>query len=328
MTDPIRWGVLGPGKIAKVFARELKKLPDAKITAVGSRSLNRAKEYAEEWGVERVYGGYEELVADPEIDIVYIATPHPFHKDNAMLCLNAGKPVLCEKPFTINTAEARAVVDLAREKKLFLMEAMWTRFLPAIAQTRKWIAEGAIGEPRMIVADFGFRAGLNPEGRLFNLDLGGGALLDVGVYAVSMASMILGGDAPVEIKGSAHIGETGVDEQSGMLVRYPEGKLAILSCAVRTSTPQEARIFGTEGQIVLHSGFWCCKKATLKAGDREETSEVEFEGRGYDYQAAEAMRCLREGKLESDIMPLDESLTIMKTLDELRRQWGLTYPSE
>jgi dihydrodiol dehydrogenase / D-xylose 1-dehydrogenase (NADP) len=328
MSVPIRWGILGPGKIAKVFVRELKKLPDARIAAVGSRSVKRAREFAKEWSVERAHGTYEELAADPDVDIVYIGTPHPFHKDNAILCLNNGKPVLCEKPFTINAREAREVIDLARGKKLFLMEAMWTRFLPAIAQVRKWIAEGAIGEPRMVVADFGFRAALNPEGRLFNLELGGGALLDVGVYAVSMASMAFGGAAPVEIRGSAHIGETGVDEQSGMLIRYPEGRLAVLSCAVRTSTPQEASIFGTDGQIVLHSGFWCCKKATLKAGDREETSEVEFEGRGYDYQAAEAMRCLREGKLESAIMPLNESLTIMKTLDELRGQWGLTYPTE
>ena len=179
MITPIRWGILGPGSIANQFAKGLQAAPDGQLVAVGSRDLQRAEAFAEQYDAPNRHGSYEELVADPEVDAIYVATPHPFHKENSILCLEAGKAVLCEKPFTVNAAEAAEIVAVARAKKVFLMEAMWSRYLPIIVQVRKWLDEGAIGEPLQVNADFGFRAGVNPEGRLFSPALAGGALLDV-----------------------------------------------------------------------------------------------------------------------------------------------------
>ena len=327
MSTPIRWGILGPGSIAGKFAEGLEALPDAQLAAIGSRTPERAAAFAARFAVPRVHSSYEELVQDAEIDAIYVATPHPFHKEHTILCLEAGKAVLCEKPFTINATEAEAVVQLARTRNIFLMEAMWTRFLPAMAKVRQWIATGAIGAVRMIQADFGFRAGLNPQGRLFNLELGGGALLDIGVYTVSFASMLLGAK-PTQIKALAHIGETGVDEQAGIVMGYEDGALAVLSTAVRTTTAHEARILGTEGMICIEPSFWKSEKITLRAGDREEIEVLPLIGNGYNYEAAEVGACLRQGQVESEVMPLDETIEIMHILDTIRAQWGLQYPSE
>jgi predicted dehydrogenase len=266
-------------------------------------------------------------VNDPDVDVVYVATPHPFHREHSILFLKAGKAVLCEKPLAINAQEVEEIIRCARETKKFLMEAMWTRFIPVMAKVREWLAEGAIGEARMLTADFGFRSGWDPEGRLLNPKLAGGALLDVGVYTVAMASMVFGRQ-PSRIASMAHIGETGIDEQSAMLLGYDAGQLAILSCAVRTNTPQEARIIGTEGAIHIPD-FWHATSATLNVSGKDTAQiEIPFDGNGYNYEAAEVMCCLRAGKLESDIMPLDESLDIMATMDKIRAQCGLRYPME
>jgi len=222
---------------------------------------------------------------------------------------------------------ARKVVAAARDGKQFCMEAMWTRFLPLWTELRRRIADGAIGEVRMVQADFGFRAGWNPQGRLLNPALGGGSLLDVGVYCVSLAYSILG--APAEIATRAHIGETGVDEQAAFILAYDGGQLAVLCSAVRTSTQHEAFIWGTEGRVHVHSPWWKPTRATLAAaGKDEQVIEMPFEGNGYQYEAAEVGRCLAEGRLESDVMPLDETLSIMEALDRIRAQWGLKYPTE
>ena len=327
MTEPIRWGILGTGNIAHQFARGLADTPDAELVAVGSRSSATANTFGDEFSIPRRHASYADLAADDEVDAVYVSTPHPMHKDNSILLLEHGKAVLCEKPFTINAGEARAVIDVARQRDVFLMEAMWTRYLPAVVRARELIAEGAIGDVRMIQADFGFRAGINPQGRLFNPDLGGGALLDVGIYVLSMASMVLG-PHPLDIMSATHIGETGVDEQSGMVLAYPDGQLAVLSCAVRTSTPIEARILGTEGSILLHGPFFKCGALTVKRGGAEERLDLPLEGNGYNYEAAEVGRCLRDGLRESDVMSLDETLALMELMDTIRAQWGLTYPME
>ena len=327
MTAPIRWGILGPGSIANQFAKGLQAAPDGQLIAVGSRDLQRAETFASQYGAPNRHGSYEALVADPEVDAIYIATPHPFHKESAILCLEAGKAVLCEKPFTVNAAEAAAVVAGARANKTFLMEAMWSRYLPIIVQVRKWLDEGAIGEPLQVNADFGFRANVNPEGRLFNLELAGGALLDIGIYVVSFAAMVLGSD-PVHITASAHIGETGVDENTGILLRYNSGAVATLSCAVRASSPHTALIVGSEGTISIDPSWWKGEAATLKAGDREEHIELPLAGNGYNYEAQEVARCLGAGELESPVMPLDETVALMRILDEVRAQIGLKYPME
>jgi predicted dehydrogenase len=318
------WGVLGAGSIAAKFATDLKNLPEARLAAVGSRSIDKAAAFANRHGFERSHGSYEELVSDPGVDVVYIATPHPFHKGHALLCLDHGKAVLCEKPMGVGAAQVREMVDCARDRNLFLMEAMWTRFLPAIRQVKQWLQEGCIGDVRMLWADFGFRAGWNPEGRLLDPDLAGGSLLDVGVYTVALSFLVFGGP-PAEIQAAAHIGETGVDEQTAVLFRYEDGGLASLFSAVRTNSPQGARICGTEGSIEIPS-FWKADGAELHVHGQEPVRISEPSG--YHFEAAEVMACLSAGRTESPAMPLDESVSIARVMDRVRSIIGLTYPFE
>lgn len=327
MSEQIRWGILGTGNIARKFAQGLQALEDAALVAVGSRSQESADRFGDQFQVPRRHASYEELVADPEVDVIYIATPHSLHKENMRLCLEAGKAVLCEKPFTINAREAREAIELARTRGLFLMEAMWTRYIPLMVELRRMLADGVIGSVRMITADFGYRARFNPQSRAFDPALGGGGLLDVGVYPISLASMILG--TPDRIASLAEIGQTGVDEQAGMVLGYPGGELAVLHTAVRTTTPQEATIMGTDGWIRIHPRWWIPDTMTIHpAGGEPQTIQVPFTGNGYNYEAAEVHRCLRAGLLESEIMPLDETLAIMETMDRIRAQWGMKYPME
>ncbi|MCU0490441.1 MAG: Gfo/Idh/MocA family oxidoreductase [Chloroflexaceae bacterium] len=324
---PIRWGILSTGNIARQFARGLQALPDARLTAVGSRTTEAAQAFAREFGVANIHSSYEALAHDPEVDVIYIGTPHPMHHANCMLCLGAGKAVLCEKPFTINASEAAAVIGVARQRNLFLMEAMWTRFLPLYVRLRELLAEGVIGEVQMLEADFGFAAPFNPSSRLFDPALGGGALLDVGIYPVALASMIFG--PPERITSAAQLGSTGVDEYCTALLGYSGGRTAFVSAATRTQTPHVATINGTRGRITLHAPWWRGTRMTVAAaGKTEVTYDVPLTGNGYNYEAAEVMRCLREGRTESATMPLDETLAIMRTLDTIREPWGLRYPME
>lgn len=328
MERKFRWGIVGTGFIAKKFAEALQILPEADLIAVGSRAADTAKRFAKTFDIPHQHSSYNELANDPDVDIVYIATPHPFHKENTVLCLKAGKAVLCEKPFAVNAKQAQQMVAVAREEKLFLMEGMWTRFLPIIVKVREWLAKKVIGDVQFLQADFGFRGSENPKGRLLNPELAGGALLDVGVYTVALASMVFG-QPPVRITSMAHLGSTGVDERAAMLFGYKDGQLAVLSCAVRTQTPQQAVIAGTKGIIRIHSPFWCATTATISMeGKEDETIKIPFECNGFEYQTREVMKCIERGQLESDIMPLDESYSIVKTMDEIRGQWGLKYPIE
>ncbi|HEX5913785.1 MAG TPA: Gfo/Idh/MocA family oxidoreductase, partial [Rubrobacter sp.] len=272
-----RWGILGTGAIARQFVRGLRSLPEAEVFAVGSRSEDSAAEFADKRNIPRRHASYEGLATDPEVDVVYIATPHPFHAENAELCLQAGKAVLCEKPFCVNAAEAERVVELARENGLFIMEGMWTRFFPLMEEVRRLLSEGAIGEVRMLNVDFGFRADLDPASRLFDQRLGGGALLDVGVYCVSFASMVLG--RPSGFVSLSHLGETGVDEQASVILEHEGGGLANLSIGVRTTTPQEVTIMGTEGYARIHAPWWRPESMTISRPDKEdETVEAPVSG--------------------------------------------------
>jgi predicted dehydrogenase len=327
MSHRIRWGILGTGKIAHQFAAALRRLPDAQLIGVGSRAAESAARFADDFEISRRYGNYAELVRDPEVDVIYIATPHSCHAENSRLALNAGKAVLCEKPFTINAAQALQVIQLARERKLFLMDAMWTRCFPLIKKLRELLASGTVGEVRQLTADFGFRAEYQDEPRLFGLEFGGGALLDVGVYPVALASLLFG--APKRIVGTANFGSSGVDEEAAMILTHGGGEMAILHTAIRLDTAQEAIISGTRGRIRIHSPWWRPTSMTLsRDGKADERFDFPLEGNGYEYEAQEVMDCLRSGKLESPLMPLDESLSIMGTLDTLRAQWGLKYPME
>ncbi|MEI6915146.1 MAG: Gfo/Idh/MocA family oxidoreductase [Armatimonadota bacterium] len=325
MAETIRWGILGPGNIARKMAAALSSLPEAQLTAVGSRDIQKAEAFGNDFNIPNRYGSYEELAADPNVDIIYVATPHTFHKDNTLLALNGGKAVLCEKPFAVNAKDAREMVKTARAKNLFLMEAMWSRFLPNLQTCRQALEAGKIGKIRMLQAHFGFRAGWDTEGRLLNPKLAGGGLLDVGVYTLSFASRILG--TPTQISSLAHIGKTGVDEQCAVLLGYKGGELAILSSAVRTTTPHEAIIMGEDGMIRMPN-FWNGSTVIVRSGEEEEIIESKIEGNGFEYQAQECMNCIKAGKTESSVLPLDETLSIMTTMDEIRGQWGLKYPME
>jgi predicted dehydrogenase len=325
--DSIKWGILGPGVMSRKFALGLKYARGAELAAVASRSRERAELFASEFDVHCVYDSYEALAGDNRIDAVFVATPHSFHREHAILCLSGGRHVLCEKPFAINAGEAADMIRTAREEERVLMEAMWTRFLPSLVTVRDLVANGVIGEIRRVTADFGFRASFDPQHRIFDPNLGGGALLDIGIYPLSLAHMLLG--APVSIHGLAHIGKTGVDEESAVLLGYDGGRQAILTMALRIDTPGEALILGTAGWIRILSPWWASSHVKVRENGRgERTLDLPYKGNGYTHEAEEFMDLIREEKMESSVMPLDESLAIMRTMDEIRRQWGMHYPME
>ncbi len=330
--SPLRWGLLGTGGICRSLAEAIALVPEARLVAVGSRNEARAEAFALAHAPHhpglRAHGSYEALVQDPEIDVVYVGTPHTDHAASAELALRAGKAVLCEKPFTLNRPQAEAVVALAREKRCFLMEAMWTRFIPAITELRRLIADGAIGEPLSVLAEFGFDASaLPPEHRALNPALGGGALLDLGIYPLSLASFLLG---PVEsVQAQAQRGATGVDLHTAFTLRHQRGGLSQGLCSLRTTTPWAAQVLGTHGRIELHPPFFHAERFTLvRAGQAPQDHHLPHLGNGYAHQVLEVDRCLRAGLTESPTMPLDESLALMGWLDAMRAQIGLRYPGE
>lgn len=323
----IRWGIMGTGKIAKQFALGLQDLLDARLVAIGSRTAEAANAFGAQFQVPRCHASYEALANDPDVDVIYVATPHACHRENSLLALTAGKAVLCEKPFTINAREAAEVIACARARNLFLMEAMWTRCFPLMERLRELLATQAIGEVRMLTADFGFRAEYHEEPRLFDRAAGGGALLDVGVYPISLASMLFG--PPMQIDSQAHLGPSGVDEKAAIILSHAQGQVAVLSTAVRVDTAQKAVLCGRQGSIRIHRPWWRPTRMTMsRGGQADEVIDFPLTGNGYQFEAAEVMRCLRAGKLESDLMPLDETLAIMETLDAIRAQWGLKYPMD
>lgn len=325
---PVRWGIIGTGKIAHHFARGLEAAPDAELVAVGSRAQATADAFGETFGAPHRYASYRQLVDDPGVDVVYVSTPHQDHCPSTLLALNAGKPVLCEKPFAINAGEARAMVAAARANGVFLMEAMWTRFRPTMVKVRELVAAGAIGEPRFVSATIGWKAEFDPLFRLYNPELGGGALLDGGVYPVSFASMVLG--APNVVAGAASLGETGVDEQAAIALGHPSGAVASLGVTIQTNPISVALILGTDGRIEIHHDWHRPEGLTYTpyGGEPMQFDYPQDHGNGYQYEAIEVGRCLRAGRRESPVMPLAESITIMETLDALRAQWGLRYPME
>lgn len=316
MSDPIRWGILGTGGIARTFAGDLAYTDDGVVGAVGSRSKSSADAFGDRFGVPRRYDSYDDLVHDDEIDAVYVATPHPMHFDNASLALNAGKPVLVEKAFTMNAQEARNLVALARSQKLFLMEAMWTRFLPHVVALRELIGAGRLGDIVSFEADHGQWFALDPGFRLFAPELGGGALLDLGVYPVSFASMLLG--TPERITALVEPTFTGVDGQVSMIFGYESGAQSTLTCTSLARTATRACVSGTLARVEIAGDFYAPTTMSLisRDGEREEFS-FDTQGRGLHYEAQEVARCLREGRSESGIMPLDESIAIMGTMDEV-----------
>ena len=316
---PVRWGILGTGGIAGRFATDLRLTDSGTVVAVGSRSRGSADRFADEFGIPGRHASYESLVADPDVDVVYVATPHPVHHDNAVLALRAGKHVLVEKPFTMTAAEARDVAGVARDRGLFAMEAMWTRFLPHTAVIRDWLAQGVLGDIVTVTADHGQWFAENAEFRLFAPVLGGGALLDLGVYPVSFASMVLG--TPSRIVSMSDQAFTGVDAQTSMLFGYDSGAQAVLTCTLRAKSPTRAAITGTDARIEVEGDFYAPAAVTLipRKGDPVRV-ESRHEGRGLRHQADEVARRLAAGELESPLMPLDETVSIMETMDTVLAQ--------
>ena len=320
-----RWGILATGRIAHKFATGIKALPDHEVAAVGSRTVEKAQAFATQHGVPRAYGSYEALARDRELDAIYVATPNHLHADTAILCLEYGQPVLCEKPLAANLVQAEAMVGCARQHGVFLMEAIWTRFLPVMAVVRSWLDEGRIGDLRRVECDFSFRCAWDPASRLLDPELAGGGLLDVGIYALAFASWVFGG-LPERCASLAEIGATGVDEQAGMLFLYPDGEMAVLTCGVRTQGTISARIAGTDGTIEIPTPFYRAQEAVLRTAGGEVRESRPFLANGYEYEATEVARCVRAGELESPAMSLDESLMLAATMDRLRAEWGVRYP--
>jgi predicted dehydrogenase len=316
----VRWGILGTGGIAKSFVTDLRLTDSGVVVAVGSRSLESADRFADEFGIASRHGGYEELVTDPDVDVVYVATPHPMHYGNAILALLAGKHVLVEKPFTMNAAQAREIVRVAREHGLFAMEAMWTRFGPHVAVIRDWLARGLLGDVVTVTADHGQWFAEDASFRLFAPELGGGALLDLGVYPVSFASMVLG--TPSRIMAMSDPAFTGVDAQTSMLFGYDSGAQAVLTCTLRAKSPTRAAIVGTDARIEVEGDFYAPAAVTLipRSGGDPVPVELVHEGRGLRHQADEVARRLAAGAAESPLMPLDETISIMETMDEVLAQ--------
>jgi predicted dehydrogenase len=327
MTDTVRWGILGTGKIARAFAAALSDTPGAVLAGVASRSIGSAQEFAREFGAAASYGSYQALADAGDIDIIYIATPHPMHAGNALMALGAGKGVLCEKAFTMNRREAEEVVALARQKKLFLMEAMWTRFMPALAEVRRIIASGEIGPVSQVTADFGFTATQGPEHRLFNPELGGGALLDLGIYPLSIAAALLG---PVQsVKAQAEMGLTGVDIQTGFTLMHAGGGLSICSCTLRARPPCELTVSGELGHVRMNTMFHRAMTVSVVLTDgTSRTVQTPFIGNGYAHEAIEAQRCFKAGLIESPGMTHEETLALMGVMDTIREQIGLKYPAD
>ncbi|MFF1573433.1 Gfo/Idh/MocA family protein [Leifsonia sp. NPDC058292] len=321
----LRWGVLAPGAIAADFTDALHGHSGQRVVAAGSRSAERAAAFAAAHGVERSYGSYEQLVTDPEVDVVYVASPHPQHLELATLAIGAGKHVLIEKPIAVTARDATTIAEAARQAGVFAMEAMWTRYLPQTDIVRQLLDDGAFGDLRVVTADFGFAADFDPASRMFDPALGGGALLDLGVYAVSWASFALG--APESVIASGSLAPTGVDEQAALILTSADGAQALLSTGVRAATPSLATISGSAGRVETDSPFWSPSGLRFFRGDGSAAAHwTDTSGRhgrdGMVYEAAALARYVADGLTESPLHPLDESISTLVTIDEARRQIG------
>jgi predicted dehydrogenase len=325
---PIRWGIIAPGWIAGQFAGAVHRHSKSRVVAVGSSSAQRAQEFAARHGVERAYDSYEALVADPDVDAVYVASPHSHHHEQTRLALLAGKPVLVEKAFTQNAAQAADLAELARSSGLLLMEAMWSRFLPHYDIVRLLVADGAVGDVQTVISDHGQYFELEPTHRLLNPALAGGALLDLGIYPISFTSFVLG--APEEIQATGTMTDTGVDAQVSAVLRTGRAH-GIISTTQTAASPTTASISGTAGRIELAGAFYQPQSVRLtdRAGDTHESAPAAIAGHeGLVFQAAHFADLLTAGATDSPLLPLSETVAIMRTLDEIRRQIGLVYPNE
>lgn len=323
----IAWGILGTGHIATKFVEDLGRIPQARVAAVGSRSGERAEAFGEAHGIPNRHGSYAGLAADAEVDVVYVASPHSEHCAHATQMMEGGKAVLCEKPMALNATQADRMIETARAQDVFLMEAVWTRFLPVMADVHRCLDAGTLGDVQIVRADIGTAWEVDPQHRLFNPDLGGGALLDLGFYPITLALDVLG--APDGWTSRATLGPTGVDEQCGGVLQYASGAQAVWHASLRADVGRTCAIAGPEGRLQGERNWWKGAPFHLTRADgTTDTFARPFEGHGYQFEAMHVMECLREGRTESPVLPLSRSRTLLSITDALRAQWGVRYPGE
>ena len=319
MNKTYKWGILGAARIANKFAEGLTVLPNAERYAIAARSLERAEAFKEKHGFVKAFGSYEEMLADPELDIVYIATTNNLHFEHTMMCLEAGKAVLCEKPFASNLLQVKQMINKAREKNVFLMEALWSRFIPSMIQFKEQVEKGAIGRPLLLQCNFGFISPFDPYNRIYNPALGGGSIPDIGIYPVFTAMYLFG--KPESIEATSVAAPTATDWTSSILFKHKKKEISMLTSSFEMILDNEARVYGEGGYLKLHSMFHIPTRLTLRTNDGRETDiPVNLTGNGYNYEAAEVMDCLDKGLIESPGMPHDFSIELMQVLDELSRK--------
>lgn len=324
----IRWGILGTGTIAHKFAADLKYVEGAELTAAGSRSPEKAENFCRDFDIPFSFGSYQELAESNLVDIIYIATPNSLHHENTLLCLDNGKAVLCEKPFALNAKQASEMIDAARQKNLFLMDALWTKFLPHYKKMIEIVRSGSLGDIKVVLANFGFQANANPDSRLLNPGLGGGSLMDIGIYNVFTALDILG--KPDEINASINSTEQGIDEQCAILFKYKNGSMASLFSSISVNLGTEVELCGTLGRLKLSTPFYE-PSSTLELianGEKMVINVEKSKGFGYHFEAGHATQCLQNNLTESPVVTHVATLQLMKTLDRIRNFSGIVFPGE
>lgn len=325
----MNWGIMATGTIAAKFADTVMKMGDGeRLIACGSRSMEKAEAFAGQYGIMRAYDSYECLVKDREVDAVYIATPNNMHYENCRMCLGAGKHVLCEKPFTTDAGEAEILYNLAEEKGLFIMEAFWIRHLPLLKKMRELIKEGTIGDVVYARSDFGFTAQGARKDRKFDSGLGGGALLDIGIYNLGFMHMVMGDDRPLSFTSSYHLNEYGTDDFSSILLNYPGGRTASVTTSIGMAMPREGVVYGTTGAIYLPDYQMAQKLEVRPYGKEPWEVSMPFEVNGFEYQIREVSRCTRAGLHTSDVLKKEDSLAVLELMDEIRASWGLKFSWE
>lgn len=324
--ERIRWGIIATGNIARTFAGDLAIVEDAELVAVGSRSIEGAQAFAAEFGVRSAYGSYDEVANDPDVDVVYIATPHPYHREPALACIEAGKAVLCEKPLSVNARDAATIIEAAQRRETFLMEAMWMRCNPNVRAMQQLVDGGAIGEVTSVAADYGFYAGEDALARLSDPALGASAVLDIGVYLLHFANVFLG--RPREVRSVGTLSEAGIDVAVSTAMSYDSGATSTLECTLRADTPGHAYVAGTRGNLVIPYAFYAPRSFIVTTIEGRETRSEPFAGHGFTYEIDEVHRCLRAGLTESPLVPHDETLSVMTTMDDIRAQVGSHLPGD